>query len=632
MKKLVKILFLALLTPLQSFAAQEAAESASGIPDSLINYIDGVAEGESQTLGIPGIGVSIFSKEYGSLVRAWGRTDVGGVRAFDAKNEIIPVASISKVFVAVALMRAQEQGIINLDDPINDHLDFKLPVFPGARPMTIRDVTSHEGGFEERWLATGAGRELDPRPWSEIMAATYPQLIAPPESYSSYSNYGIALLGYMLEYKTGIPYHAYLKAEVLDPLGMTNTTVEHPAPADFEGKISAGLRVSGGVERPARKTFNYRTYPAGRLVSTLPDMNRFIYMIVNDGVAPDGTVVLQSDSVEKMLDASRKSHPSMPGLAVIFAEKDIQGTRFIGHGGDGGTHHTDMIISREHGFGLFVNFMSAPGPQARDYFTRAIVPKFTGTRFDPLPLADNNQQINLSRFTGEYRHYRWAFTSIEKLLGLTSQFSIGQASAGSLMVKGRLGAGEYVPVDINSGLYQNRVTGEYLHFFELEDGSLNVVMGSFPFVTAFKLDTADTQGFVSFAFDFLMISLGLAAVVLATQSVRSIIARTNGFALGQGLLAIASGALVVGSLLFLETASSLSEAALQQSIPESASTFLAIPFLSIALLFGWVIGYLKGLFRAPGWFQHLAAIASITLVVLFLLFIDHWNALGWNYP
>ena len=413
---------------------------------SLEEYLDGVIRAHMEVHQTPGIAVSLVSLDGVPLNKAVGHADLIESKPLDAERWASPIASISKVLVAVALLRAQDMGLLDLEDAANQHLDFDLPRFPDAREIRLSDLARHEAGFEERWLTTGAGTSPDPRPWGEILASTYPRLIAPPGSYASYSNYGIALLGYIIERASATPYHQFLKDEVTEPLGMRDTSISDEDPAS-DIKVAKGSLMRSGVAQSPAQTFNRRTHPAGRVVSTLPNMSSLMYMLLNEGVGRNGNRVLSRTAMKALMNV-QSSHPKMPGMGIVIAQKDIAGKRFIGHGGDGASIHTDMILSPDDGVGLFVAFLSAPGPQARDAFHRAIIPRlFSESLFAPLPLPSREAFTDLSGFTGDFRHYRWAFSSIERLLQLISEFRVVDSCRGTLILDGSLSAGEYVPTD-----------------------------------------------------------------------------------------------------------------------------------------------------------------------------------------
>jgi len=413
---------------------------------------------------------------------------------------------------------------------------------------------------------------------------------------------------------------------------MQRTTSQHPAPELFNDKLAPGLRARGGVIRSAPPSFNLRTYPTGRVLTSLPDIVTYGSMLLNRGAAVDGTRILSEASIDELIADPKSVHPQMPGIGVVFAEKDIAGERFIGHGGDGGTHHTDLLLSEKHDIGIYLGFHSAPGPQAREWLARAIVPiLIEGAGFQALPMPVSDQPPRFPEYAGSYRHYRWAYTSIERLLQLSSEFAIADSGAGTLIVKGRLGAGEYIPQD-DEGLFVNRLTGELLYFWQDAAGNRNLNMGSFPFVTAYKLDSMDTQGTTQLLF-YLINGVFALLIVFFIQNAYAA-ARTGGAvtATGPVILLLSSALAIFGMLGFMIGAASQSELALQSGIPGFADYFLAIPFVLLVLLAVYLWGVFKSRWRPTGIWGWILMLAFIGNFVLTLWFLNHWNALGWNYP
>ncbi len=470
----------------------------------------------------------------------------------------------------------------------------------------------------------------DPRPWGEILAATHPELIAPPGAYASYSNYGIALLGYIIERASGQPYQVFLREQVIEPLGMYSTYIQDVDDPDGLNVAKGGV-VSSGVAGSGEKTFNHRTYPAGRVLSSLPDMSRLMYMLMNDGVGENGVRILSSNAMNSLYDI-KSAHAAMPGIGIVVAEKDVGKKRFVGHGGDGGTHHTDMILSLEDGVGVFVVFLSAPGPQARDFFTRALVSHlFPDSRFEPLPLPDQSAAKNLSEYTGDFRIYRWAFTSIERLLQLVSEFSVLDSGRGTLIVRGALSGGEYVPTQ-DTNVWQNRLTGELIGYSTGWNGDLMLNLGTFPFVTAYRLGWLDKQATNRSAFTLFtagMGGLGVLLLGLAIAAFRGDARMPFASHLLLGLCALVCAGFTYFGVAF---ASSLSEPELQKEIPAVANWLLALPIFALAIALSYMVTVITGKSRPSGMVSPLVHMVTMALFVSFLIYLNHWHALGWHYP
>ena len=152
--------------------------------------------------------------------------DETGTRAHngDAQRRV-RVASISKPIVAYAVLVAVEEGIIDLDRPINPHdsLEQAMPL-----GLTIRHLLAHAGGygFEER------------------------QPVAPPGLRRMYSNTGFELLGRLLEQASEMPAASYVDEAVFRPLGMQNSSLLGSAAKDVWSNVSDLARFVSELLRP----------------------------------------------------------------------------------------------------------------------------------------------------------------------------------------------------------------------------------------------------------------------------------------------------------------------------------------------------------------------------------------------
>ena len=82
------------------------------------------------------------------MKRATAYADVKAKKPVDPNNTIFRLASISKLFTWVSVMQLVEQGKLNLDTDVNHYLDFQIhPAF--NKPITLRNLMTHTGGFEE---------------------------------------------------------------------------------------------------------------------------------------------------------------------------------------------------------------------------------------------------------------------------------------------------------------------------------------------------------------------------------------------------------------------------------------------------------------------------------------------------
>ncbi|KJK55957.1 serine hydrolase domain-containing protein [Saccharothrix sp. ST-888] len=212
------------------------------------------------------------------------------------------IGSLTKNFVAVLVMRLRDEGALELTDPLDKHL-------PGtsAGGLTIAQLLAHTSGLASE----------TPGPWWErTPGALRPELADvlgeqpmrhPAGSRFHYSNPGYALLGALVERLRGEPWGDVLRREVLEPLGMTRTTLSPQAP--HAGGFAVHPWADVMLPEPLEDTGVMA--PAGQLWSTAADLCRWAVFL-----AGGDEKVLSADSVAEMRRPA--SEPSGPDWVASY--------------------------------------------------------------------------------------------------------------------------------------------------------------------------------------------------------------------------------------------------------------------------------------------------------------------------
>src|SRR5690606_8001967 len=159
--------------------------------------------------------------------------DLDARRRVDPAETLFRIGSITKTFTWIEIMRLVEAGRLSVDDPVNDHLppEVRMPDEGFDQPIRVRDLMTHQPGLEDRVFGVLFVRDPERiRPLSEFRRETRPKRVQPPGEQSSYSNYGVALAGAIVEHATGRAWQDAVEEDILVPLGMTRTTGREPHP------------------------------------------------------------------------------------------------------------------------------------------------------------------------------------------------------------------------------------------------------------------------------------------------------------------------------------------------------------------------------------------------------------------
>src|SRR5688572_22404603 len=214
----------------------DSAYQVAGMGDPLrmqkiqqaFSTIDGMYKKHAETNHIPAIAFGLVVD--GRLVykNSYGYTDVAK-QIPASSSSLFRIASMSKSFTCMAILKLRDEGKLNLDDPAYLYIpELKNVVYPTADAphITIRHLMTHSAGFPED------------NPWGDRqLADTDKDLMEfigkqisfsnPPGIAFEYSNLGFALQGKIITKVSGMRYQDYIKKNILAPLGMKTTTYEY---------------------------------------------------------------------------------------------------------------------------------------------------------------------------------------------------------------------------------------------------------------------------------------------------------------------------------------------------------------------------------------------------------------------
>lgn len=319
-------------------------------------FFDGIFRIQLERNDIAGATVLVTKDGRTLLEKGYGYSD------WEKKTPVDPVttgfrpASISKLFTWVAVMQLVEQHKLDLDTDVNSYLDFKIrPAF--GKPITLRNLMTHTGGFEEHYRDMGFTNPKYRIPLRQYLVDNQPARIYPPGEVPAYSNYGVGLAGYIVEHISGQPFADYEREHIFMPLGMTHSSFEQPPPKGIV--VSQGYRTTG---KPAEGFEIVSLAPAGGLTSTAADMGRFAQALLNGGEL-DGQRVLRPETVAAMWTPQYRASSALPGACMGFYQVWCNNLRFIGHDGATTEFHSLFLIEPHERLVLFVSYNSLGGGQ-----------------------------------------------------------------------------------------------------------------------------------------------------------------------------------------------------------------------------------------------------------------------------
>jgi len=234
-------------------------------------------------MNAPGLTLALADAAGTVRVCAYGLEDIGRQRPVEA-GELFHIGSISKSFVALALLQLRDEGRLDLHRPIAEYLPW-LRFDPATRPISAHDLLTHGAA-----LPNGPLFPTDP-------ALRYRATQAPGTVFH-YCNTGYAALGHLLAALDGRPLPEALRARVLTPLGMLAT--EPVITLDALDRL-AGSYVLGRNDRPVGRMAPLAAAPAicmtegsGCIASNARDMSAYLAMLANRGRTGSGRLVSEA--------------------------------------------------------------------------------------------------------------------------------------------------------------------------------------------------------------------------------------------------------------------------------------------------------------------------------------------------
>lgn len=196
--------------------------------------VDSLVRRFARQTALVGLSVGVVTKD-ASVMYGYGEV-VKNTKQIPNAQTIFEIGSVTKTFTALLLAEAVSQNRINLDDDIRNHLkgNYTNLQFQGE-PIRFRHLVNHTSGLPrlpDDLEQQPSYDEGDPyKNYSKEMILAYlhkVKLSKRPGTHSEYSNYGVALLGLLLESAMGRPYEELLTLYVYQPLGMKSTFANVP--------------------------------------------------------------------------------------------------------------------------------------------------------------------------------------------------------------------------------------------------------------------------------------------------------------------------------------------------------------------------------------------------------------------
>lgn len=254
---------------------------------SALPAVDAVFQAFAKRTRVPGIAYGVLFD--GELVF----TGMVGTRDLGTNAPVLPstvfrIASMTKSFTVLAILRLRDEGRLRLDDPAERYVPelatLKYPTSDSPK-ITIRHLLSHSGGFPEDNPWGDQQLAVTEDEFTALLKSGIPFSNAPGVAYE-YSNYGFAILGRIVSRVSGVPYAEYVHTTILQPLGMSATTLEPRAvPPD---RLALGYRWEDNTWKEEPQLPDGAFGAMGGMLTSLEDLATYVGFQMRAWPARDG--------------------------------------------------------------------------------------------------------------------------------------------------------------------------------------------------------------------------------------------------------------------------------------------------------------------------------------------------------
>jgi CubicO group peptidase (beta-lactamase class C family) len=325
---------------------------------------------EIQQGHLPGFAIGVIRDGKLIYAKGFGVAKLGSNAPITSRS-LFHMASVTKTFVATAVMQLVEKGKIDLDAPVTRYLPYFRLSDERYRAITIRQMLSHTSGIPDTVSYNWDKPEYDAGALERFVRSIADQklVLAPGEKFA-YSNTGYEILGDVIAKVSGESFEDYVQHNILTPLGMKDSTL-------LVRQANPQLLTSPHVmERDKVVVSNIFPYnrahaPSSTLYSSIEDMSRWAAANLNHGEL-DGKRILKGETIDLMWRPVVDALSMKEGISWFTTDK--QGHRFVLHSGGDVGFESLVVLAPDDGVAVVAmsNFAASDKNYLNDFVNGAM--------------------------------------------------------------------------------------------------------------------------------------------------------------------------------------------------------------------------------------------------------------------
>ncbi|MBD1372691.1 beta-lactamase family protein [Hazenella sp. IB182357] len=272
--QIVKFTFLCLIILLGYFPTSTAhATDDEILPNTTVADLEKFIHDMKSESKIPGLAIVVVHNDKTLYQKGLGYANVSYEKKVE-QDTLFELGSTSKAFTAQALFKLEEQGLVQLDDPITKYIPWLNFTYHGKPvQVTVEQLLHHTSGIPFKTIVHIPSSTSESALEETIRTLVGVELSTPPGEKFEYATINYDVLGYLIQKVSGVSFENYTKNEIFDEFSLNHTYFQGEVPTQ---NMATGYKV-GFTFALAYNAPRYRgNHPAGYVVTNMDDVGRWM--------------------------------------------------------------------------------------------------------------------------------------------------------------------------------------------------------------------------------------------------------------------------------------------------------------------------------------------------------------------
>ncbi len=301
---------------------------------------------------IAGASIAVTNKDKIIFSENFGVLNAETNSLYQSNQVMYRIASVTKIFAGLTIMKLATQNLLNLDTPIIKYIPYlKMSNEETQNNVTLRHLLSHTSGLPKEYTPDGERDEASLKASLIEKLPTLELISSLEEKKFCYSNWGIRLASLVAEEVSGARFSKLATDLIIKPLKMDLTTFDPLVALTYPTSLPHAYE-NGEFKVIHKINENATRYAAGGLFSNVEDLSKLARFILNDGKNDDGVQILNKEALNEIFKEQVSCNGSYYAYGLTSMLFNKNGIIAKGHLGSHPPYSTSLIIDKKSGVGI----------------------------------------------------------------------------------------------------------------------------------------------------------------------------------------------------------------------------------------------------------------------------------------